>query len=340
MRTLPPLRLGILGCANIARQFAEAVRSSPAMCIDAVASRRAETAEEFARALHIPRHYGSYEALLGDAAIDVIYLPLPNSLHAGWAIQSLQAGKHVICEKPLALGLREAEDMFAAARASGKMLIEAFPYYYQPQTRDLLGLLHGGSIGDVMGVQAGFGFTLRNPQGNIRLNRDLGGGALLDAGSYALSVIRLAMGAAPARVMAHARWASSGVDISLAATLIYADGRLAQLSCAMDVANYRRAVITGMQGTIETEYLNHPTPQVPSELRIRRGTANTVPFEVIESSAGNGFHLCAQAFANVIHTRDFAAVERAAQASLDNAATLEALASSAKLDREVEVARL
>ena len=168
---------------------------------------------------------------------------------------------------------------------------------------------------------------------------ELGGGALLDAGSYALSLIRLAMGCAPQRVHADATWADTGVDISLMATLHYADGRRAQLSCAMDAASHRRATIMGSKGTIETEFLNHTSAQagghqygyLPSQLRVRRGTANTVPFEEIHSRVGSGFRFAAEAFARMVVEQDFAAVGRAAEASMDNAATLEAIARSARL---------
>jgi predicted dehydrogenase len=340
-----PLRLGILGCANIARQFVRDAALSPALRIVAVASRRAETAAAFAADHGIARHHGSYEALLADAEVDAIYLPLPNSLHAPWAIKAAGAGKHVLCEKPLALDRDEAQAMFDAARRHGVMLLEAFPYYFQPQTGAMMALLQGGAIGAVRSVQASFGFTLSNPQGNIRLQPELGGGALLDAGSYPLSLIRLAMGRAPQRVLADASWADSGVDISLMATLHYADGRRAQLSCAMDAANHRRATIVGSRGTIETEYLNHTSAQagghplgyLPSQLRLRRGTSNSIPFEEIHSGVGSGFRFAAEAFAKVVAERDFAAVERAAAASLDNAATLEAMARSARLGQAVDL---
>ena len=151
------------------------------------------------------------------------------------------------------------------------------------------------------------------------------------------------MGDAPQKVRADAVWADSGVDISLMATLFYADGRRAQLSCAMDTANHRRATIVGSDGTIETEYLNHTSDQsgghaygyLPSQLSVRRGIANTTPFEDVITGTGSGFRFAAEAFARVIHARDFAAIERAAQASLDNAATLEALAQSARLGHTV-----
>ncbi|MDM0103522.1 Gfo/Idh/MocA family oxidoreductase [Variovorax sp. J22R24] len=339
------LRIGILGCANIARQFTRDVASSTMVRVAAAASRNEETAAAFARANGIGRHHGSYEALLADPDVDVIYLPLPNSLHAEWAIKAAEAGKHVLCEKPLALGVDEAKAMFDAARRHKVMLLEAYPYYFQPQTGAMLQLLRDGAIGSVQSVQACFGFRLANPQANIRMKPELGGGALLDAGSYALSLIRLVMGCAPVRVQAHATWAESGVDISMMATLHYADGRRAQLSCAMDVANMRGATVAGTDGTLETEFLNHTSATaagdafgyLPSQLRVRRGTANTIPFEDIRSGVGSGFRFAAEAFADVVGRLDFDAIERAAMASIDNAATLEALLESARGNKAVEV---
>lgn len=339
-----PLRIGILGCAGIARSFARDVAASAAVRVVAVASRNADTARAFAAAHGIGRHHGRYEALLADPGVDAIYLPLPNSLHAEWAIRAAQSGKHVLCEKPLALGAAQARSMFRAARQHGVVLLEGYPYWFQPQTGDMLALLHGGAIGSVRSVQASFGFTLSNPD-NIRMRPELGGGALLDAGSYPMSLIRLVMGSAPRSVHAQASWAASGVDISLMATLDFGDGRRAQLSCAMDTALHRRAVIVGTGGTIETEYLNHTSAQTsghpfgfqPSQLRVRRGVANSVPFEHVRSGVGSGFRFAAEAFARVIRERDFAAVARAAAASVDIAATLEAIARSARLGQAVEL---
>jgi predicted dehydrogenase len=309
-----------------------------------VASRQAATAAAFAAEFGIGRHHGSYEALLADDGVDAIYLPLPNSLHANWAIRAAAAGKHVLCEKPLALDRAEAQRMFDAAQHHGVMLLETFPYYFQPQTGAMLDLLHGGAIGAVRTVQASFGFTLAQPLGNIRLDPTLGGGALLDAGSYPLSLIRLVMGCAPVRVMADACWHPAGVDISTVATLHYADGRRAQLSCAMDVAIHRSAIIIGTDGILETEYLNHtsaagqvhPHGYQPSQLRVRRGRSNT-PFEAVTTGTGSGFRFAAEAFAKVVAERDFAAIGRAAQASLDNAATLAALARSARSGQPVDL---
>jgi predicted dehydrogenase len=228
--------------------------------------------------------------------------------------------------------------MFDAARRHGVMLLEAYPYWFQPQTGAMAELLHSGAIGSVRSVQACFGFTLANAQGNIRMNAELGGGALLDAGSYPMSLIRLVMGSAPQQVRADSAWTDSGVDISTVATLYWADGRRAQLSCAMDAANHRRATVAGSAGTIETEYINHTSDEasgdargyLPSQLRVRRGTANTVAFDDILTGTGSGFRFAAEAFARVVANGDQSAIDRAAAASIDIAATLQALALSAR----------
>jgi predicted dehydrogenase len=332
-----PLTLGILGCANIAKQFVRDVAASPSVRIAAVASRDTAKAEEFARSFSLPRHLGSYEALLEDTSIEAVYIPLPNSLHAEWAIKAAQAGKHVLCEKPLALGRAQAQSMFEAARQNGVLLFEAYPYAFQPQFAELLSLLRSGVIGEIRAIQACFGFTLLTPAGNIRMQPEMGGGALLDAGSYPVSLVRRAMGEAPIKVIAESVRAETGVDISTVATLFFTHGRVAQISCGMNVANHRRATIIGTQGTIDTEYLNHtadapgdnPYGYLPSQLRIRRGIAQNVPFEEIHATSGSGFLFAAEAFAKTVRERDVAAFEAAAAASIDIAETLEALARSA-----------
>ncbi|WP_250467692.1 Gfo/Idh/MocA family oxidoreductase [Caballeronia sp. GAFFF2] len=341
-----PLRLGILGGANIARQFARDVQPSENVRIVAVASRSDDNAKAFAEANEIGAWFGSYEALLASPDVDAIYIPLPNSLHAEWAIKAANHGKHVLCEKPLALSRDEAVSMFEAAERNDVLLLEAFPWYFQPQTAQMMSLIGEGAIGAVRAIQANFGFTVGNPGANIRMKPELGGGALLDAGSYPLSLIRLVTGTAPQSVQAVATWADTKVDISLMATLIYADGRRAQLSCAMDGANHRYATIVGSEGTIDTEYLNHtsdlthghPYGYLPSQLRVRRGIPNSVPFEVVQADTGSGFFFTAEAFARMVATHDTAAIEFYAQASLDNAATLAAIIESARTGKSVALA--
>jgi predicted dehydrogenase len=331
------LRIGILGAASIARQFAAALQDCPSATVMAIASRDKDRAHEFAKSFAVPKHFDSYKALLRDPAIDIVYIPLPNDMHAEWAIKAAEHGKHILCEKPLCLGLAQAKAMFAAAKLYKVMLLEAYPYWFQPQTREMLSLLQGGAIGEVQSIQAAFGFTIAQPKGNIRLNPERGGGALLDAGSYALSLIRLVMGEAPIRVSARPIWASSGVDISMQATLEFSRDRIAQLSCAMNVANHRHATIVGSSGVIETEFLNHTSAHLPSQLRVRKGAGFGIPFENIQSATGNGFRFGAEAFADVINRRDVAAIARAEKASLDIAQTLEAIGLSARTGKTVEL---
>jgi predicted dehydrogenase len=329
-----PLTLGILGAAHIAKQFVRDVRATRAVKVTAVASRTAATAQAFADSHGIAKRYASYEALLQDASIEAVYIPLPNHVHAEWAIKAAEHGKHVLCEKPLCLGLAQARAMFAAAQLHGVMLVEAYPYWFQPQTREMLRLLHSSAVGQVRTMQASFGFTIGRPDGNIRLNAATGGGALLDAGTYPVSLVRLVMGEAPVRVRATPVWTPGDmhqrVDISMMATLEFADHRSAQISCDMNVGNHRRATVMGTRGTLETEYLNHTSTAVPSQLRVRSAASDAVPFKDVPAAVGSGFKFAAEAFADVVRRGDQAAVDRAKQASLDIAQTLEAIALSAR----------
>jgi len=343
MTTKSPLRIGILGAANIAKQFARDVDGSSHVKIMAVASRDIDKANAFADAFAIPGRHASYEALLADPDIEAIYIPLPNTMHAQWCIRAAEQGKHVLCEKPLTLSLKDARAIFAAARQHGVMVLESYPYWFQPQTEAMMAEI----TGPVRYMQACFGFTISNPGGNIRLNPDLGGGALLDAGSYALSLIRLVMGEAPDAVRADATMASAGVDISTMATLFFADGRRAQMSCSMDAGQHRRAVIVGENFTVETEYLNHTSDVVPhpygyiaSGLRARHGVLGSIPFNAVSSPTGSGFRFAAEAFAKMVGTADKATFERHAAMSEDIAAMLEAIAQSARSGQSVALATL
>ena len=164
------LRIGILGAARIARLFVDSVRPSTKVAVVAIAARDATRARAFAAELGIPRAHASYESLLADPELDAIYNPLPNTLHAEWSIRALGAGKHVLCEKPLAMSSRDADAMFAAARRNGRHLVEGYPYRAQPQTVKLRELLASGAIGTVQVVQASFGFPMRD-LANIRYDQ-------------------------------------------------------------------------------------------------------------------------------------------------------------------------
>lgn len=321
------LRIGILSTAKIAHAFVAGARQASGVEVVAVASRERERAEAFAHEHGLARAM-DYEALLADTDIDAIYNPLPNTLHAVWSIAAMRAGKHVLCEKPLALSAAEAESMFAAADAHGVVLLEAFPYMFQPQTLELERLVREGAIGELRTMFAAFGFTMADPA-NIRLDAALGGGALLDAGCYAVSFVRQIFGRRPTRVSAVARFAH-GVDQTLVATLEHEGGGLAQISCSFATAVHRHALITGSAGVIETGYPNHTSREAKPSYRIKRGVGWEVPLETVEVPRVDGFCAEVEAFARMIAARDRMAVEARRSASVDNAWTLAEIAAAAR----------
>lgn len=335
MTEATPLRFGILGAANIARAFTRGLVGSPLAQVDAVASRSAATGRAFAAELGIPRAHGSYDALLQDTEIDAIYVPLPNDMHAEWSIRAAEAGKHVLCEKPLATGAEQARAMFAAARRHGVYLAEAYPYMSQPQTLRLREMLQAGAIGRVQTMTASFGFALCAPDGsplkpaaNIRLDPARGGGALLDAGTYPMSLIRLAIGERPARVWATGRMTPGGVDLTAAATIEFPGGAVAQLFTSMATAWHRSAAIVGDRGVIETSYSNHSPASASLFLRVMQGTTASTLFENIELPGGDGFRAEAESFARMVRL-DATKWNGATEAeSIDTALTLEAIRTS------------
>ncbi|WP_428249715.1 Gfo/Idh/MocA family protein [Ferrovibrio sp.] len=293
------LRFGVLGGANIARMFVAGCAPSERVEIAAIASRDQGRADAMAKELGIKRTLGSYEALLADPDIDAIYLPLPNALHAAWAIKAVEVGKHVLCEKPLAMTTTETKAMFAAADRHGVILREGYPYMAQPQTIALRQMLRDGAIGPLKLIRSTFSVLFKDPA-NIRLMPDLGGGALYDAGSYAASLIRLAAGHRPKWVQATWQIDGNGVDVTTLANIEFGNGLFAQLSCSFDAAYFRSASIAGDGGIIETNYLNHPPMGGPPLLQIRRGTTLALPLEPLPVPDGNGFRLEAEEFAALV----------------------------------------
>ena len=322
MMTTSALRIGILGAARIARKFVEGVAGSPAIDVVAVASRDRDRADAFAQAFGVPRVFPTYDALLASSDVDAIYNPLPNGLHGEWSIKSMDAGKHVLCEKPLAVSRVEAELMYAAARRNTVRLAEAFPYRSQPQTLKLQELITDGAIGPVRMIWATFAFMMTS-RTDIRLDPALGGGALMDLGSYPLSLIRMIAGAAPTAMHAIGTLDPSGVDSSASATLQFANGIIAQASCSFGAAIHRQALVAGEDGVIETSYANHTSVDSPPVLMLRRGRENRTSAEVIEVPAMNGFRAEAEAFADFVNGKPWTGISE--QESIDVAAMLETL---------------
>jgi D-xylose 1-dehydrogenase (NADP+, D-xylono-1,5-lactone-forming) len=250
MITQSRLRWGVLSTANIGRAAVNpAIQASTNSELLAVASRDEGRAREFATKAGIPRAYGSYQALLEDADIDAVYIPLPNSMHREWTMRAAEHGKHVLCEKPLALDQAECLEMDAAAAANGVRLMEAFMYRFHPRIDDTLRLIREGEIGELRLIHSAFTFRLTRPD-NIRLNRDLGGGALMDVGCYCVNVSRTIFGREPVEAQAFAEWSASGVDAELYGSLHFGDGLYAQFDCSLTCERRERVEIVGTMGSL------------------------------------------------------------------------------------------
>ncbi len=249
---------GVMSTANIGRWSVNpAIQASSNGELLAVASRDATKAAESAAEQDIPRSYGSYDELLRDDDIDAVYIPLPNSLHREWAIRAAEAGKHVLCEKPLALTEAESREMAATADAHRVKFMEAFMYRFHPRTERVLTMLQDGAVGELKMIRSAFTFRLKNPS-NIRLDPELGGGALMDVGCYCVNVSRTLAGREPVEVQAFARWASSGVDDSMAGTLRFADDLLATFECSLSMRRRETYEVAGTEA-----YLRVPDAFLP-----------------------------------------------------------------------------
>lgn len=263
-----PLRIGVLGAARITPMalIAPARRVDEARVV-AVAARDRARAEKFARRQGIEKVHGSYAELIADPAIDAIYNPLPNSHHAEWTIRALEAGKHVLCEKPLASNAEEARQMAEAADRSGKILMEAFHWRYHPLAEHARTVLREGRIGKVQHIEVAFCIPLWSP-GNIRYRLDLAGGAAMDLGAYTVNMTRFFGEAEPEVVSARARLASPGVDRHMRAEFAFADGRTGRMTCSLFSRSILRLSvrITGEQGKLSI--FNPIAPQIFHALRI------------------------------------------------------------------------
>ena len=264
------LRWGILSTANIATEkVIPGIRRAARNEIVAIASRDGETARRVADRLSIPRAHGSYEALLADPDVDAVYIPLPNHLHAEWTIAAARAGKHVLCEKPLALTAADAERMIEAAEAAGVHLMEAFMYRHHPSWVAVRELVASGRIGTLTAVQSWFGFH-NDDAANIRNIRDFGGGALYDVGCYCVNLSRMLFGGEPVRVegaVVRDGAAGDGVDILTTGLLEFEDGtRLVRL-LDPDRARPARPRLRQRRPDLDRDPVQHPARPADAGLR-------------------------------------------------------------------------
>ncbi|MFN0181526.1 MAG: Gfo/Idh/MocA family protein [Gemmatimonadales bacterium] len=244
------LNWGILSTANIGRvAVIPAIQASTNGTVVVVGSRDSATAKTFADKAGIPEHAGSYQAVLDDPSVEAVYIPLPNSLHREWTIKAAERGKHVLCEKPLGLTAAECHDMAAAASANGVALMEAFMYRFHPRTEAVVRAVREGTIGELRTIRSAFTFRLTKPN-NIRLDRSLGGGALMDVGCYCVNVSRTLAGGEPETVEATANVGPTGVDLELAGLLHFPRGVTAMFECALTAERQEWYEVAGTEGAI------------------------------------------------------------------------------------------
>jgi xylose dehydrogenase (NAD/NADP) len=243
-----PVRWGILSTARINRLLLAGARRSDRVDVVAVASREEARAQAFAHEHGVERAHGSYEALLADPEVEAVYIPLPNALHVEWSLRALEAGKHVLCEKPLTRRPDEVEAAFDVAERADRFLMEAFMYRHHPQTRRVVELVQEGAIGELRLVRSAFSFPLTK-LADVRMSPELAGGALMDVGCYCVSGSRLLAGE-PDAVDGQQLLARSGVDVRFVGTLAFPGGVLAHFDCGFDLPLRSALEVVGSDGAL------------------------------------------------------------------------------------------
>jgi xylose dehydrogenase (NAD/NADP) len=323
------VRWGVLSTARINRLVLAGARASDRAEVVAVASRDRERAETYASEHGIDRAHGSYEALLEDPGVDAVYVPLPNALHVEWTVRALEAGKHVLCEKPLSRRAREVEDAFDLAEREGLALSEGFMFRHHPQTLGLGRLVADGAIGRLRLIRAAFSFQLAAVHGgaDTRFDPDLDGGALMDVGCYCVNGIRFLAGE-PERVEAEQVLGPTGVDVCFAAVLRLPDDVVAHFDCGFVLPFRDELEVVGDEASLHVDDPWH-VHEPGIELR-REGEVEAIPVDAADSYA-----LELENVSDAIEGRAELRLGRAD--AIGQAAAIEALYAAAETRRPVEV---
>jgi D-xylose 1-dehydrogenase (NADP+, D-xylono-1,5-lactone-forming) len=263
------LRWGILGTARINRRLIPAIRASARSELVAIASRDRERADVYARSWGIPQATGGYQALLEDGRIDAVYIPLPNSEHVRWTLAAVAAGKHVLCEKPLALDPQDVDRIAAAATAHSVVVEEGFMYQHEPLTKRVESLVADGAVGAVRAVVSGFTFALAR-QGDVRLDLQLGGGSLWDVGCYPVTYAQRLIAREPVSAVARAHWSPTGIDEEFSGTVAYAGGAVANIYSGFRVPYRTWLEVLGSEGALRVP--SPFKPGVSGSLELERAT--------------------------------------------------------------------
>ena len=346
-----PIRWGILSTAKIGvKQVIPALQKGQLTQVLGIASRDASTAEAVAKELGIPRSYGSYEALLADPDIDAVYNPLPNHLHVPWTLKALAAGKHVLCEKPIALDTTEARSLWHAAQSYPDLkVMEAFMYRFHPQWLRAKTLVQSGALGEIKAIHSHFSYYNDDPA-NIRNKPDIGGGGLMDIGCYCISFPRFLLDQEPTRVVGLIeldpvlkvdRLASGMMDFAgVQARAAQPGGVQATFTCSTQMMPYQRVHVFGTRGHLEVEIPANPPAWGETRLIVHKAGAPGSPggpgsTEEIWLEPSNHYTLQGDAFARAILERK--EVPTPLIDAIRNMAVIEALFRSGKEERWVKV---
>jgi D-xylose 1-dehydrogenase (NADP+, D-xylono-1,5-lactone-forming) len=273
------VKWGIISTADINRKVIPGAHASPKADLVAVASRDQVRADAYASKWEIPRAYASYEALLADPEIEAVYISLPNNLHCEWSINALEAGKHVLCEKPMSRHTADVEAAFDAAERTGRILSEAFMYRHNPQTKRVKELVDSGAIGELRLIRSAFSYSLYD-EDNIRLRLDVEGGALMDVGCYTVSGSRL-FGGEPVRAYGEAWFGPSGTDWVFGGTLRFPDNVIALFDCGTAMPERDELEAVGSEGSV---FLDDPWHCNVPVIELRRGgEAERIELERVDS---------------------------------------------------------
>jgi len=322
------LNWGLLSTARINRALIPPLQVSKRNHLLAVGSRSQTSADAYAKEKKIERAYGSYESLLADPDIDVIYNSLPNHLHAEWTIRAVEAGKHVLCEKPIALSVDEVEAIKAAAHRHGRVVTEAFMYRHHPQTLKVQEIVKSGSIGAVKLIRGSFSFVLSH-EGDVRLNPEWGGGSIWDVGCYPISYARSVLGEEPLEVFGWQVTGDTGIDDTFAGQMRFREDVIAQFDSSFVIPFHAFMEIVGSEGTLN---IPHPfKPGVNEKLYLTRE-------ERTETITVKGQELY---IGEVEDMADAILMGKNSLVSLDdsraNVATIKALLESARLGKPVHI---
>jgi xylose dehydrogenase (NAD/NADP) len=313
-----PVRWGIVSTADINRKVIPGAKASPKVDLVGVASRTKERAEQYASWWEIPRAYGSYEALLADDEIDAVYISLPNTLHCEWSVKALEAGKHVLCEKPLSRHPDEVVAAFDAADRAGRLLSEAFMWRHNPQTARLKELVDQGAIGELRLIRSTFSYSLYD-EGNIRLQPEVEGGGLMDVGCYNVSGSRF-LGGEPERVFGEAWYGPTGTDWVFAGTMRFPGDVIASFDCGTALTNRDELEAIGSEGSL---FVDDPWHCLHPGIELRRDG----DVERIELEPQDSYRLELENMSDAIRGR--AELLLARDDALGQARTLEALHEAA-----------